>query len=192
MTRLTRTGLVSALALSGAAMIALAGCGREADRASRPEAAFDTAAAVTPERNASAPLRQDVRTEPVVRYGDGKPMWAPSRQRSGQENAERQFQKHGSEFAAGSVQDYVAKAHSFVTDPPRGAERLKRGNGDVLVYDARSNVLAIATRDGAPRALFKPRDGQQYWADLKQQAAAGDDPSSRRRTRASGDEDANG
>ena len=66
---------------------------------------------------------------------------------------------------------------AFVESPPRGTETLTRRNGDKLLYDPHGNVFAVVTRDGAPRTMFKPRDGQAYWAEQKQRLAedAGDD-----------------
>ena len=62
----------------------------------------------------------------------------------------------------------MKKAHAFVSDPPRGAETLSRPNGDLLIYDAKSNVFAVATAEGAPRTMFKPDDGRAYWDRQKE------------------------
>lgn len=53
-------------------------------------------------------------------------------------------------------------------NPPSGAETIDRPNGDKLIYDAKSNVFAVVSRDGAPRTMFKPRDGATYWNEQKQ------------------------
>ena len=55
----------------------------------------------------------------------------------------------------------------FVDHPPPGAQTLKRSNGDTLVYDAKTNVFAVVAKDGAPRTIFKPRDGAAYWDQQK-------------------------
>jgi len=100
----------------------------------------------------------------------GKPYWAANRDRSGEENAQRQFDRNGADFATPSVQAYVQRAHAFVEAPPRGTERIERPNGDVLLYDAKANVFAVVARDGAPRTMFKPRDGAAYWQEQKTSA----------------------
>ena len=38
-------------------------------------------------------------------------------------------------------------------------KRIDRANGDALLYDAKSNTFAVVTKAGAPRTMFKPRDG---------------------------------
>jgi pyocin large subunit-like protein len=96
--------------------------------------------------------------------------WAPSKTRSAGEAAQAQFEKNGAALGATSVDDYVAEARSFIAHPPKSAERLARPNGDVLIYDAASNRFAVATEDGSPRTLFKPREGAAYWAEQKARA----------------------
>jgi hypothetical protein len=99
---------------------------------------------------------------------DGKPMWAANRRHSAVENAQYQFSRNGQDFGAKTETDYVTKVHAFVENPPSGAETIDRPNGDKLIYDAKSNVFAVVTRDGAPRTMFKPRDGASYWNEQKQ------------------------
>jgi hypothetical protein len=94
---------------------------------------------------------------------DGDGWWASSRTHSAAESADYHFKRDGADFGASSVNDYVAKAHAFVGHPPRGTLTLERRNGDVLLYDPKANVFAVKTKDGAPRTMFKPRDGRAYW-----------------------------
>ena len=77
---------------------------------------------------------------------------------------------------ASKLIQHVAKAHAFVDTPPHGVETLTRDNGDKLLYDAKANVFAVVSREGAPRTMFKPRDGAAYWAEQKQRVS--DDASS--------------
>ena len=112
----------------------------------------------------------------------GKPIWAANRNHSSQDNADYQFKKNGADLGAASEDDFIAKAHDFVDHPPKGAQTVTRSNGDTLVYDAKSNLFAVVAKDGAPRTLFKPRDGAAYW---DQQKADVDKPYSSRRTTAS-------
>jgi pyocin large subunit-like protein len=97
----------------------------------------------------------------------GKPIWAANRNHSGQDNADYQFKRDGQDFGAANVDDFVAKAHDFIDHPPEGAQTLTRANGDQLIYDPKTNVFAVAAKDGAPRAMFKPRNGPAYWDQQK-------------------------
>jgi pyocin large subunit-like protein len=58
-----------------------------------------------------------------------------------------------------------------VDKPPRDAEVIDRSNGDKLIYDPKANVFAVVARNGAPRTMFKPRDGATYWAQQKDREA---------------------
>ena len=93
--------------------------------------------------------------------------WASSRRHPSAESAAYHFERDGADFGAKSLEDYVGKAHAFVAHPPRGTLTMERRNGDVLMYDPKANVFAVATRDGAPRTMFKPRDGAAYWEKQK-------------------------
>ncbi|MCI3179689.1 hypothetical protein C5708_05420 [Caulobacter sp. CCUG 60055] len=117
--------------------------------------------------------RDDPRKQPVPTYR-GKPIWAANRRHTAQENAQFRFERDGADFGAKDVDDYIAKAHAFVATPPKGAETLNRRNGDTLIYDPKDNVFAVVTRDGAPRTMFKPRDGAAYWAQQKDREARRD------------------
>lgn len=114
--------------------------------------------------------RSDPRHAPVKLVA-GKPFWAANRTRSAEENAQRSFERNGATFEAKSADDYVAKVHAFVSDPPKGAETLKRANGDLLIYDPKGNVFAVVSREGAPRTMFKPDEGADYWAQQKSREA---------------------
>lgn len=127
--------------------------------------------------------REDARDAPAPLV-DGKPMWSASRRYSAEENARRAFARNGEAFGASSLDAFVEKAHAFVQHPPRGAQTLTRANGDVLIYDPKSNVFAVRSKAGAPRTMFKPDDGPAYWAEQKTRE-------SRRATaRSSGEDDA--
>jgi pyocin large subunit-like protein len=119
-----------------------------------------------PSRDQGSSSSYDARNAPVPQV-DGKPLWAANKKHTAEENAQYQFQKNGRDFAASSEDDYVAKAHAFVAHPPSGAQTLQRSNGDRLIYDPASNVFAVASKDGAPRTMFKPRDGAAYWTQQK-------------------------
>lgn len=122
------------------------------------------------------------RRSEAVRKIDGKPVWSSNRRYSAEENARRHFERDGAAFGASSVDDYVAKAHAFVNKPPPGVETYTRPNGDRLIYDPAGNTFAVATRDGAPRTMFKPREGSDYWRDVKAREADGGARRSRERS----------
>lgn len=105
----------------------------------------------------------------------GKPMWAANKNHSAQENADYHYKRDGDAVGATSEDDFLAKVHAFVNHPPQGVETLTRSNGDKLMYDAKANLFAVVDKDGAPRTLFKPRDGAAYWAQQKDGLASGDD-----------------
>jgi pyocin large subunit-like protein len=113
---------------------------------------------------------KDPRDLPVPQI-DGKPLWAANRQHTAEENAEYQFSKHGDEFAAKSETDFVTKVHAFIEKPPRDVEVIDRANGDKLLYDPGGNVFAVVARNGAPRTMFKPRNGPAYWSQQKDREA---------------------
>ncbi|MDB5461341.1 MAG: hypothetical protein JWO72_3082 [Caulobacteraceae bacterium] len=113
----------------------------------------------------------------------GKPIWAANKTHSGQENADYHFKRDGDVFGSTSEEDFLTKVHAFVDNPPQGALILTRSNGDKLVYDPKGNIFAVADKNGAPRTLFKPKDGQAYWDKQKDALAKGDDYGGARRTR---------
>jgi len=102
----------------------------------------------------------------ATRYGDW-PLWSQNRKYSADENAHYHFQKHGPEFSAKSYADYMAMVHGFIHAPPPGTQTLKRTNGDTLFYDPKGNVFAVMTKAGAPRTMFRPDNGADYWRQQK-------------------------
>ena len=138
---------------------------------SSPGAAEGAASSEGASRQASREDRTDPRTLPVAAHEDGTPMWAANRRLTADEAAERQFKRNGKDFGATTVAQYVDKTHEFVGRPPKGTLRHTRSNGDKLLYDPKGNVFAVATKDGAPRTMFKPEDGMAYWEKQKQTQA---------------------
>lgn len=157
------------IALSlGLALILTAAC-------ERPSAvAQNEAASPAPETRlaAAAPgSTAPARIDAPVRQVDGRPIWSASRRGTAEENAQRAFERNGEAFGAGDLDAFVRKAHAFIEKPPAGTQRLTRANGDVLLYDPKGNVFAVATKDGAPRTMFKPDDGAAYWEQQKARLA---------------------
>jgi len=158
---------------AAATALALAGCDAGPPAVSKaPQAGAQAAQGAAPGGTQAAAgaaaggaqvASADPRDAPVALATDGKPMWAANRKHSAEENADYQFNKNGKDFGAASEAQYVAKVHAFVDAPPAGVKRIARSNGDALLYDAKSNTFAVVTKAGAPRTMFKPRDGSAYW-----------------------------
>ena len=167
------------IALSlGLALILTAACERPSAVAQKDEAPPASEArqfAAAP----STPRQTESRNAPV-RELDGRPIWSASRRGTAEENAQRAFDRNGEAFGAKNLDDFVRKAHAFVENPPAGTQRATRPNGDTLLYDPKGNVFAVASKDGAPRTMFKPDEGAAYWDEQKSRLA-------RQATRRSGD-----
>jgi len=178
-----RMALVAAL---GTTVLVVGACdnGPSAVQREARQAAGTQMATAPPDRGAEAP-RADRRDEPV-KLVDGKPMWSASRRYSAEESAQRAFERNGEAFGARNLDQYVRKAHAFVEHPPAGTETLTRRNGDTLFYNAKSNVFAVANKEGAPRTMFKPDEGAAYWQKQKDSLAR----QTARRSRADNGDDA--
>ena len=151
---------------AGAVALALGGCDAGPSATGKAPAGAASSASTSPtvaERGVTQASLADPRDQPAQLLADGKPMWAPNRKHTAQENADYQFGKNGKDFGAATEAQYVAKVHAFVDAPPKGVQKLERANGDALLYDARTNTFAVVAKDGAPRTMFKPRDGSAYW-----------------------------
>ncbi|HEY1425602.1 MAG TPA: hypothetical protein VGF50_02915 [Caulobacteraceae bacterium] len=151
---------------AAAAVLGLAGCDAGPPAVSKAPQAAAQAAAGSAQSGGQAGAQAastDPRDAPVALATDGKPMWAANRKHTAQENADYQFNKNGKDFGVASEAQYVARTHAFVDAPPAGVKKMARSNGDALLYDAKSNTFAVVTRAGAPRTMFKPRDGARYW-----------------------------
>ena len=151
---------------------------------SRASARYNNAVYTT-DSSARSPRSEDV---PLFH---GKPMWAANKKHSAQDNADYHFKRDGDALGAASEDDFLTKVHAFVDAPPKGTEILTRSNGDRLMYDPKANLFAVVDKDGAPRTLFKPKDGAAYWDQQKDSLAKGDDgPRTTRKSarRSSGDD----
>jgi pyocin large subunit-like protein len=107
-------------------------------------------------------------------------IWAANSRHTAQDNAQYQFDKRAADFGLTDFKAFVSQADAFVAHPPHGVLKVERSNGDVLLYDPKSNVFAVADKSGAPRTIFKPSDGMAYWDAQKAREArrndrAGDD-----------------
>ena len=92
------------------------------------------------------------------------PLWTSTRNQIARENAEAHWVKHRREFPEyRSAQEYIAGAHQFLRGPPAGTLFKSRENGDRLFYHPATNTFAVQAKSGAPRTMFRPRNGQKYW-----------------------------
>jgi pyocin large subunit-like protein len=162
------------LLFAGAALI-LAGCDNGPSAVAQKQAAGTQMAANAPrgelpDTAGSSAAAEDHRQDPVPEV-DGKPMWSASRKFSAQQNAQRAFDRNGQAFGADNIDEFVQKAHGFVSQPPKGTLTMTRNNGDKLFYDPKGNVFAVASRAGAPRTMFKPDEGMAYWEEQKAREA---------------------
>lgn len=162
---------VTALALTG-------GCGNGGSAVeTRDRGAEVQAAADLPDGAVSAAEAGSDASAPVVEAERGRAVWSTARNRTAEEGAQRSFDRNGASFGAATVEAYVSAAHAFIANPPPGTQTAQRRNGDTLYYHAPSNTFAVATRDGAPRTMFKPDDGAAYWAEqlarLERQSGGG-------------------
>lgn len=176
----------SVLLLSGAFLLALsvAACERPSAVGARPADTASGYAAADPgpgardayaeapgaggrSYDAGAPARAGDRASAPAPLLDGRPLWTASRRGGAEENARRAFARNGESFGASSLPAYVRKARAFIDTPPAGVQRLTRRNGDVLMYHPSSNTFAVASRDGTPRAFFRPDEGAAYWEAQK-------------------------
>ena len=91
-------------------------------------------------------------------------IWSPGKTGNAVENAFGHFKKHGSEFLEfQNSKQYVEGAKKFFSDPPSGALTKTRASGDKLFYDPPSNTFGVQAADGAPKTMFRPDKGIDYW-----------------------------
>lgn len=115
----------------------------------------------------AAPV-EDVAEAPAATAA--KPALTANRSETSDVKTARLFRTNGADFGAASEGDYVRMVHAFIASPPPGTERVTRANGDVIFYQPSTNTFAVVDREGAPRTMFKPREGAAYWERQKAQA----------------------
>lgn len=106
-------------------------------------------------------------TRPIIVDSKGNALvgnWSATKKLTPPENAFGHAMKHRSEFPEySSDSEYVEKAQKFVVNPPADVLTKTRGNGDVLLYDPKSNTFAVKTSSGVAKTMFRPVDGINYW-----------------------------
>jgi filamentous hemagglutinin len=97
----------------------------------------------------------------------GRPLWTSTPARTAIQNAYKHFLDHGADFGARNALDYARKAHRFLHNPPPFTQTIIRGTGpragDVLRYNPVTGTFGVMDAAGAPRTMFKPVEGIQYW-----------------------------
>ncbi|TMQ74174.1 MAG: hypothetical protein E6K81_00830 [Candidatus Eisenbacteria bacterium] len=74
------------------------------------------------------------------------------------------YRKHGREFGALSLPQYLARAQAL-RDRPAGGDVLEivRDDGVTTRFDRRSGAFIAFGRDGVIRTFFRPREGERYF-----------------------------
>lgn len=157
-----RTGLVLASGLALALCVAACDNGPSAVETRQRDAQMAETAAPTPVETAPESAALMV-TGPAPRAA----AVTGNRRETADDKAQRLYQTNGADFGAGSVEAYLAAAAAFTASPPADAEIVRRGNGDILIYQASTNTFAVVAPDGVVRTMFKPRGGHAYWERQK-------------------------
>jgi hypothetical protein len=93
-----------------------------------------------------------------------RPLWSCGKAGTPAANALQHWNKHRAEFPEleNSLQ-YVQRAHELLRTTRQGIQRKTRKNGEILLYDPNTNTFAAYSPDGAPKTMFRPKNGMQYW-----------------------------
>jgi RHS repeat-associated protein len=92
------------------------------------------------------------------------PIWSRTNRLSRVKNAYAHWLKHGKEFPnLQNAKQYAEAAENFVTNPPAGTLSKLRPNGETVLYEPSTNTFAVKGADGAPKTMFKPSSGANYF-----------------------------
>ena len=157
--------VLAVLAFAGALVAACDNGGSAVQTRERPQsvAEMSTGAAPSPDTAQVEATMPNVQAAGVL---------TSNRRETADVKAVRLFQRNGADFDANSAEDYLAKAKAFTAQPPADAEKISRPNGDVLIYQARTNTFAVMDKRGVVRTMFKPSSGADYWARQKSGASS--------------------
>jgi hypothetical protein len=93
----------------------------------------------------------------------GKQIWSSTNKKTSVQNAFKHWKDHKDEFPElYNSKQYVEKAHSLLQCSEQTLTKF-RPNGEILRYQTTSNTFGAFTKDGAPKTMFRPRDGIHYW-----------------------------
>ena len=75
------------------------------------------------------------------------------------------FRRHGQDFGAGTVQEYVRRAVEFYwrADRSRLPAKIDPLDGTIRIYERRTNTFGAYTSDGRPITFHRPATGVRYW-----------------------------
>jgi hypothetical protein len=92
------------------------------------------------------------------------PVWSSTKKKTAVQNAYDHWVKHRSEFPEyANATQYVRGAKQFIDSPPPGTLIKYRPNREVLYYHPATNTFAVRGIDGAPKTMFRPTAGINYW-----------------------------
>ncbi|WP_297798895.1 S-type pyocin family protein [uncultured Brevundimonas sp.] len=154
-----------------AAALLLAACGNGGSAVETRDREGAPAAAPLALSEQAAPQIAQVQTPPEAPAQAAVVLTSNRRETAGAK-AVRLYERNGADFGATSAEDYLEKAKAFTKTPPADAEKVSRPNGDVLIYQARTNTFAVVDRRGVVRTMFKPSNGAEYWERQKATAAS--------------------
>jgi hypothetical protein len=85
------------------------------------------------------------------------------------QDLEAHFNKHRSEWGDISAYQYLSKARALLKqDADKNIlQKIRVHNGDMVKYDLKNNQMVIARNDGSIRTFFRPKNGIEYWNQLK-------------------------
>jgi hypothetical protein len=87
--------------------------------------------------------------------------------RDSTKSANGHWSKHKNEFPElKNAKEYVSQAHEFANKPPKGTLYRNLENGRDAFYNPRTNTLVL-TKDGTPSNMFRPKNGINYFNNLK-------------------------
>lgn len=114
--------------------------------------------------NGAGKAKMAGKVDDVAGLAAKNPLWTSTKVKTLVENAFEHWQKHGAEFPEfQNAKQYVEGAESFFGSPPAGTLTKTRPNGDTLFYNPGNNTFGVRAVDGAPRTMFRPTDGINYW-----------------------------
>jgi hypothetical protein len=92
------------------------------------------------------------------------PVWTSTASKTRVQNAFDHWRRHGPEFPEyANSKQYVEGARNITQTPPPGTLFKSRPNGDTMYYNPTTNTFSVKAADGAPRTMFRPNSGADYW-----------------------------
>jgi RHS repeat-associated protein len=110
-----------------------------------------------------------------------KSFWTLGKYGNRAKNAKKHFIDHGADFPdVHNATQYVKKAEDFFNNPGRGTSVKFQPNGDIILWNKKSNIYGAYAPDGTPRTLYKPgpkslnnsrghkfKNNQEFWNSKK-------------------------